>query len=434
MSVSWRRSEGYLASAVRFSSVPAAYVAFGDGYLYLCVCPPDAHFGRPRLHYAKPKGETVSEERVSLSVSVAPRWRSLNVARAGAGGGADAARGREQGGLLRRVQQARPAQALPGAVAPPWQESEPGQFRDRRGSGAVRRAVAGGAGGGAKGCSSAVTADGRGGAAAGAGGGLLRREPRQSRPAQALLGAREARWQAGEPGQLRHCRRGGAVCRAVAGGASGGGGAGCSGAAADERGGAAAGAGGGADAARGRPQDGLLRRAAQQPRQAQALCGAVEARWQERAPGHVRHRRGGGAVRRAVAAVRRAVAGGAGGGEETCSGGAADERGGAAAGAGGGADAARGREQGGLLVREPQSVQQDQALRGAGEARGQESVPGLLRNRRGGGAVRCAVAGGAGGGGKGGVGGQSGLAPSGAVRRNPQGEGHDLGHGSRRRT
>eukprot|EP00964_Phaeocystis_antarctica_P068476 scaffold41471_cov85-Phaeocystis_antarctica.AAC.2 len=44
--------------------------------------------------------------------------------------------------------------------------------------------------------------------------------------------------------------------------------AGCSGATADERGGTAAGAGGGADAARGREQDGLLRREPPQSRQA----------------------------------------------------------------------------------------------------------------------------------------------------------------------
>eukprot|EP00964_Phaeocystis_antarctica_P024002 scaffold13433_cov67-Phaeocystis_antarctica.AAC.1 len=109
------------------------------------------------------------------------------------------------------------------------------------------------------------------------------------------------RWQAGAPGQLRHRRGGGAVRHAVAGGggAGGGGAEGCSGgaacAAADERGGAAAGAGGEADAARGRQQDGLLRRAPQQPRQAQALPGEGVARWQGRAPGQLRHRRGGGA-------------------------------------------------------------------------------------------------------------------------------------------
>eukprot|EP00964_Phaeocystis_antarctica_P009803 scaffold5333_cov56-Phaeocystis_antarctica.AAC.1 len=115
----------------------------------------------------------------------------------------------------------------------------------------------------------------------------------------------------------------------------------------------------------------------------------------------LRHRRGGGAV-------HRAVAGGAGGGGEGSSGAAAcaaaaDDRGGAAAGAGGGADAARGRQQGGLLLRHP-SVRQDQALRGAGEARWQDGVPGPLRHRRGGGAARRAIAGGAEGGGVGGSG------------------------------
>eukprot|EP00964_Phaeocystis_antarctica_P008632 scaffold4664_cov54-Phaeocystis_antarctica.AAC.1 len=79
--------------------------------------------------------------------------------------------------------------------------------------------------------------------------------------------------------------------------------------AADERGGAAAGAGGGADAARGRQQDGLLRRVSPSGQQGQALPGAREARWQASAPGLLRHRRGG-------SAVRRAVAGGADGGRE----------------------------------------------------------------------------------------------------------------------
>ena len=51
--------------------------------------------------------------------------------------------------------------------------------------------------------------------------------------------------------------------------------------------------------------------------------------------------------------MRRANAGGEGGGGAGCSGAAADERGGAAAGAGGGADADRGRQQDGLLRREP---------------------------------------------------------------------------------
>ena len=61
------------------------------------------------------------------------------------------------------------------------------------------------------------------GAAAGAGGGadaaqgrqqggLLRREPRQTRPAQALPGEGEARRQGRAPGHLRHRRGGGAVC------------------------------------------------------------------------------------------------------------------------------------------------------------------------------------------------------------------------------
>eukprot|EP00964_Phaeocystis_antarctica_P000432 scaffold232_cov67-Phaeocystis_antarctica.AAC.2 len=103
--------------------------------------------------------------------------------------------------------------------------------------------------------------------------------------------------------------------------------------------------------------------------------------------GHLCHRRGGGAV-------RRAVAGGAGGGAEGCSGATPDKRGGAAAGAGRGADAGRGREHDGLLRRAPQ--QSSQALPGAGEARWQDGEPGLLRHRRGGGAVRRAVAGGAG--------------------------------------
>eukprot|EP00964_Phaeocystis_antarctica_P111475 scaffold75835_cov74-Phaeocystis_antarctica.AAC.1 len=111
----------------------------------------------------------------------------------------------------------------------------------------------------------------RGGAAAGAAGGadaardrqqdgLLRRVPRQPRLSQALPRTGEAWWQTGEPGQLRHRRGGGAVCRPNTRGAGGGGAEGGSAAAADERGGAAAGAGGGAGAARGREQDGLLRR------------------------------------------------------------------------------------------------------------------------------------------------------------------------------
>ena len=102
--------------------------------------------------------------------------------------------------------------------------------------------------------------------------------------------------------------------RALAGGTGRGGEAGCGGGAADERGGTAAGAGGEADAAGHQGQDGLLRRAPQQARQAQALSGAGVARWgwQESAPGLLRHRRGGGAV-------RRALAGGTGrGGEAGC--------------------------------------------------------------------------------------------------------------------
>eukprot|EP00964_Phaeocystis_antarctica_P080070 scaffold49953_cov55-Phaeocystis_antarctica.AAC.2 len=327
-------------------------------------------------------------------------------AAAGAGGGADAACGQEQGGLLRCEprRQARPDQALPGAGEARWPAGDPWHLRHRRGGGAVRRAVARGAGGGGEGCSGA---DERGGAAGAGGGadaargrqqdGLLRCAPRQARPAQALPGAGEARWQQGEPGPLRHRRRDGAVRRAHAGGA-GGGAKGCSRAgAADERGGAAAGAGGRADAARGREQDGLLRREppAWQVHD-QALSRAGEARWQGCEPGLLRHRRGGGAVRRAVAG---GAGGGGGGGEAGCSGAAADERGGTAAGAGGGADAARGRQQDGLLQREPHQSWQAQALYGAGVARWQDGAPRQLRHRRGGGAVRRAGARGAGGGG-----------------------------------
>eukprot|EP00964_Phaeocystis_antarctica_P148413 scaffold115256_cov52-Phaeocystis_antarctica.AAC.1 len=76
--------------------------------------------------------------------------------------------------------------------------------------------------------------------------------------------------------------------------------------------------------------------------------------------------------------------------------------------ASGGADVAHGRQQDGLLRRVPQT-QWVQALPGAGESRGQASVPGLLRHRRGGGAVRRAVAGGAGG--SGGREGSSNAAP-----------------------
>eukprot|EP00964_Phaeocystis_antarctica_P041869 scaffold23973_cov45-Phaeocystis_antarctica.AAC.2 len=127
----------------------------------------------------------------------------------------------------------------------------------------------------------------------------------------------------------------------------------------DGRGGAAAGAGGGADIAQGRQQDGLLRRVLQ-ARPAQALSGASEARWQDGAPGRLCYRCGGGAVRRAIAG------GASGGGGEGCSGATADERGGAAAGAGGGADAARGRQQDGLLRCVPLQARPAQALHGAG--------------------------------------------------------------------
>eukprot|EP00964_Phaeocystis_antarctica_P126143 scaffold89866_cov56-Phaeocystis_antarctica.AAC.3 len=53
----------------------------------------------------------------------------------------------------------------------------------------------------------------------------------------------------------------------------------------------------------------------------------------------------------------------------------ADERGGAAAGAGGRADAARGREQGGLLRRVPLQSRSTQALQSRGEARRVATVP-----------------------------------------------------------
>eukprot|EP00964_Phaeocystis_antarctica_P085082 scaffold53687_cov52-Phaeocystis_antarctica.AAC.1 len=65
--------------------------------------------------------------------------------------------------------------------------------------------------------------------------------------------------------------------------------------------------------------------------------------------------------------------------------------------AGGGADAARGREQGGLLRRDPRQARPAQALSGTGAAQRQGSEPGHLRHRRGGGAVHRTVAGGAGG-------------------------------------
>ena len=77
---------------------------------------------------------------------------------------------------------------------------------------------------------------------------------------------------------------------------------------------------------------------------------------------------------------------------------AAGAGGGAAAGAGGGADAARGRQHVGLLRRAPPPKKPTlqatvQALPGAAVARWPEGQPGLLRHRRGGGAVRGAVPG-----------------------------------------
>eukprot|EP00964_Phaeocystis_antarctica_P056525 scaffold33336_cov66-Phaeocystis_antarctica.AAC.3 len=206
----------------------------------------------------------------------------------------------------------------------------------------------------------------------------------------------------------------------------------CGGGQADERGGAAAGAGGEADAARGRQQDGLLRREPQ-ARPIQALYGAGVARWQDSEPGQLCHRGGGGAV-------HRANAGGAGGGgREGCSGAAADERGGAAAGAGKGADATRGRQQGGLLWRAPHESRPAQALSGEVDTRWEASEPGQLRHRRGGRVVRRAVAGGAGGG-AGGVsaaaaeerGGEPGQPPRHAVPRSAQGREHSLTPTTRR--
>eukprot|EP00964_Phaeocystis_antarctica_P037308 scaffold21307_cov66-Phaeocystis_antarctica.AAC.4 len=248
---------------------------------------------RPRLFVAP----SIESCRAALAIS--------DVERAGAGGGADAARGRQQDGLLRRVpHQARPAQALPGTVEVRWQEGEPGLLRHGRGGGTVRRAIAEGAGGGGAGCSgigegsSGAAADERGGAAAGAGGGA---DAARGQEQDGLLLRERA------PGRLRYSRGGGAVHRALAGGAGGGGEGSSGGGAADERGGAAAGAGGGTGTARGRQQDGLLRRVPLQSRPAQAPPGAGVAPWQGRAPGPLRHRRGGGAL-------RRAVAGGAGGG------------------------------------------------------------------------------------------------------------------------
>eukprot|EP00964_Phaeocystis_antarctica_P044718 scaffold25704_cov53-Phaeocystis_antarctica.AAC.1 len=235
-------------------------------------------------------------------------------------------------------------------------------------------------------------------------------------------GAGETRLQDRHPGLLCQRRGGSAVRRAYAGGA-GGGGAACSGAATDGRGGAGAGAGGGADAAH--EQDRLLRRRLS-ARPAQALSGAGDARWQARAPGQLRHRRGGGAM-------RRAITGGAGGGcGAGCSGGASDQRGGAAAGACRGADAGGGRQQDGLLWSARRQSRPTQALPGAGNARWQSREPGQLRHRRGGGAVRPALAGGTGGGGKGGVGEESGHAPCCAARRHPQGRGHSPAYAARR--
>eukprot|EP00964_Phaeocystis_antarctica_P067746 scaffold41013_cov60-Phaeocystis_antarctica.AAC.3 len=211
-------------------------------------------------------------------------------ATAGAGGGSDAARGRGKVGLLWRApHQARPDQALPGAGDARWEVSGPGHVCHRRGGGAVRHAIAGGTGGGSKACSGAegcslpdsfvlraiargagssggaVCSGGgkggggatveRGGAAAGAGGGsdtargqdrLLRGEPRQSRQAQALPGARVSRWQVSLPGHLRHRRGGRSVRRAYPGGTDRGGAAA----------GAAAGAGGGTGTARGTARQG----------------------------------------------------------------------------------------------------------------------------------------------------------------------------------
>ena len=91
-----------------------------------------------------PRG-AAKRSRAALAIS--------DVERAGGGGGADAARGRQQDGLLRREPPSRQAQALPGAGQTRWQEREPGQLRHSRGGGTVCRAVAGGAGGGAEGCS-----------------------------------------------------------------------------------------------------------------------------------------------------------------------------------------------------------------------------------------------------------------------------------------
>ena len=65
----------------------------------------------------------------------APRWRSPMWR---AGGGADAAQGRKQGGLLRLVlQQARRAQVLPGAGVARWLGCVPELLRHRRGGAAL---------------------------------------------------------------------------------------------------------------------------------------------------------------------------------------------------------------------------------------------------------------------------------------------------------
>ena len=103
--------------------------------------------------------------------------------------------------------------------------------------------------------------------------GLLRGTPQQARPTEALSGAGEARAKAAAPGHLRYRRGGGAVRRALAGGASGG--QGYSATATDARGGAAAGAGGGADADRGQEHGGLPRRNLPKHRPLQTLAAAA---------------------------------------------------------------------------------------------------------------------------------------------------------------
>eukprot|EP00964_Phaeocystis_antarctica_P131160 scaffold95011_cov63-Phaeocystis_antarctica.AAC.3 len=291
------------------------------------------------------------------------------IAAAGAGRGAGLVRGRQQDRLLWRVPQPVPqVQALRGAGEVRWQASAPGQLRHRRGGGTVHRAIAGGAvRGGAEGSSVTAAADERGGAAAGAGGGagatrfreqdgLLWCVPQSARQAQALRGAGVARWQGYPSGALCHRRGGGAVRRAIAGGAVRGG-KGCSGAAADERGGAAAGAGGGADPSQGHERDGFSRRASRQARQDQALPGAGDARRQGREPGPLCHRRGGGAVRGAAQpAAQRAPqqAAGDGGGREgrrsRCAG-TEDQPGARSAGGTGGAHRGHAAARGGHPVR-----------------------------------------------------------------------------------